>query len=64
MLKYFVVKLKYSSRQDKYKAVEIVQMFDNESDANQMKDYCEMVDDDYDYSVRTQENLKRWLYEN
>lgn len=63
MLKYFVVKLKYSSRQDKYKAVEIVQMFDNESDANQMKDYCEMVDDDYDYSVRTQENLKRWLHE-
>lgn len=63
MLKYFVVRLKYSSRQDKYKSVEIVQMFDNESDANQMKDYCKMVDDDYDYSVRNQENLKRWLHE-
>ena len=55
--------LKYSARQDKYKAVEIVQMFDNESDANQLKDYCKMVDDDSDYSVRTTDNLKRWLYE-
>lgn len=64
MLKYFVVKLKYSSRQDKYKPVEIVQMFDNESDANQLKDYCKMVDDDSDYSVRNQGNLKGWLHEN
>lgn len=64
MLKYFVVRLKCSARQDKYKAVEIVQMFDNESDAHQLKDYCKMVDDDSDYSVRTQGNLKGWLHEN
>lgn len=64
MLKYFVVKLKYSSRQDKYKAVEIVQAFDNEPDANQLKHYCKMVDDDSDYSVRTINDLKGWLHEN
>lgn len=64
MLKYFVVKLKHAVVTDKYKAVEIVQAFDNEPDANQLKDYCKMVDDDSDYSVRTQGNLKGWLREN